>query len=225
MSLAGCRPARVARRCRATAGFTLIEILVVLAVVAVLLTIATLSLGALAGRGVVDGELLRLEARLGLARQRAVLEGRELGIAFSRRGYAFVAYEEGAWRALGDDVLAARSLQPEVALALRLEGAAVDLPAGGGDAVGAVAREQGGDEDTGPVPQVLVLSDGSVTPFDLELRDAPSGRSGWLEVSMLGEVRQGHHEGAGAGGRQDRGKDRGKDRGQDRVRGRTGGRP
>jgi general secretion pathway protein H len=193
MRVAGRRPERLGRRCGTAAGFTLIEILVVLAVVAVLLSIATLSLGGLAGRGVVDGELLRLEARLGLARQRAVLEGRELGIAFSRQGYAFLAYEEGAWRAAADPVLAMRSFESEVAVALRLEGAAVDLPAASGVA-GAGAPADDSDDEEGPTPQVLVLSDGTVTPFGLALRDDVSGRSGWLEVSMLGDARQGHGE-------------------------------
>ncbi|MBK1691690.1 hypothetical protein CKO33_05870 [Ectothiorhodospira mobilis] len=140
--------------------------MVVLVIVATLAGFAVLAVGD-GGRGRMVEEAVRsLEARMTLARDEAILLGRETAVGFHQTGYTFlhrVLVDDRTleWRPLEDD----RPLRPRhlkdlgLELELRLEG----LP---------VALER---DPEYPDPHVLLGSDGLMTPFQLRIRPAEGG--------------------------------------------------
>lgn len=151
----GCASPR--RPTARSAGFTLLEIMVVVVIVGIVAASAVLAVSARGFDRELDREGRRLAALIELASEEAVLQGREMGLEFFRDSYRFHVYEplEGRWTALdGDHQLRSRSLPEGLDLLLELEGRRAELFAAPRDA----AR-----------PQVLLLSSGEVTPFALEL--------------------------------------------------------
>jgi general secretion pathway protein H len=148
-------------------GFTLLEIVVVVLIIAVLATVAVLRLPDIGGGGrELDEEMRRLTALIELAGEDAILEGRDLGLRIDDDRYAFYAFDHDlqAWQALPEE-LRERLLPEGITLDLVLEGRPVTLePAEAGG-------EAGGAEPS-PVPQVLILSSGESTPFQLTMESA-----------------------------------------------------
>jgi len=136
-------------------GFTLLELLVVLLIIGVTLTMATLAIGPLLGRRDGGDEAQRLGALVQLAREQAVLQGVEHGLALSRDGYRVLALGEDGWQPVEGSAYRARTLPPPFRLRLTVEGRGVELAA------------EPPDE-----PQLLLLSSGETTPFALELAGA-----------------------------------------------------
>ncbi|MFP4243574.1 MAG: type II secretion system minor pseudopilin GspH [Ectothiorhodospira sp.] len=151
------------RPCR---GFTLLELMVVLVIVATLAGFAVLAVGD-GGRGrMIEEEVRRLEALITLARDEAILLGREIAVGFDRGGYTFlhrVMVDDRTleWRPLEDDrQLRRRQLEDlGLELGLHLEGVSVPL-----------------DRDPEvPDPHVHLGSDGLMTPFELRVREGRGG--------------------------------------------------
>jgi general secretion pathway protein H len=141
-----------------SAGFTLIEILVVVMIVGTIALASVLALTAGGSDRELEQQGRRLVALLELASEEAIMQGRELALEVFEEGYRFHVYEPAAdeWQALEDDVhLRARALTNGMSLALEVEGRRVTLQPGPGD----MAR-----------PQVMLLSSGEFTPFRLVLQ-------------------------------------------------------
>ncbi|MBF0628732.1 MAG: type II secretion system minor pseudopilin GspH [Magnetococcales bacterium] len=139
-----------------SSGFTLLELLVVLLIVGVMMGMAALSVGSRDLEKVAREELDRLKVRIGLVVRESQLYGEEWGIRFHPNGYEFqILNDENHWLAPGAD----RLLQPHrfpdgfVSMELRVEGNLEDKPLQ--------------PEDP---PQVIVSSDGTMTPFQWQLR-------------------------------------------------------
>lgn len=114
------------------AGFTLIEILVVLAIVGIVLAIASVNF-LRDDRQVLDAEADRLALLLQLGRDTAAARGEPIAWAATAGRYGFLRRDEdGAWVAVGDELLRERAL-PE---GTRLAGLSVNhLPASLGERV------------------------------------------------------------------------------------------
>ncbi len=140
---------------RHTAGFTLLELMVVLVLVGIVTGLAVLS-----ARGETEAEALEREARriaslMELSLQEAALSAEIRGVRFRADGYEFMALApEGRWYAPGDSrLLRAHTLPDPFILALAVEGTVVDLePSQPADA-----------------PQVLLMPDGETSEFQLTL--------------------------------------------------------
>src|SRR5262245_25916773 len=151
-------------------GFTLLEIAVVVAIIAVLATVAVIKIPHLGGGGrQLDEEMRRFTALLDLAGEEATLQGRDLGLHIDDDRYSFYAFDpdKQTWQALPEE-LRERVLPQGMRLMLKLEGQQVTLKT---DAAKADSDKDTSDTnaDLGPVPQVLVLSSGELTPFQLTM--------------------------------------------------------
>ena len=96
-------------------GFTLVEMMVVLSIVGLMTAVVAVNLPAPGDDLVREGE--RLAARLGAARDNAILGNRETAAVFDTRGYRFVERDGKAWRNLDDKPLTAAAWREGTAIA------------------------------------------------------------------------------------------------------------
>ncbi len=134
-------------------GFSLIELLVILAVVGAVLAAVVLSLSGRPER-LLETSARRIEALVGLACERAVLTGVDIGWRFEPRGWRFGYLRRDGWEALPDDSgdeLRPRTWDPGMGFELRRDALLID-------------------PEAEPLqPQLLCLASGELTPFELLL--------------------------------------------------------
>jgi len=170
-------------------GFTLIELLVVLLLVGVVASFAVLSLGGQGPQAALRDEARRVQVRMDLAREEAILRAQSLGVRFSEHGYRFFERVDQRWRALeGDGVLAPRELPEGMRIQVDIDGIDIALKApsqGEGDAATAADDQPQG-------PQIFFLAGGGLLPgftihllaeeSQVEYRIQP-GDEQWLALS------------------------------------------
>ncbi|MDH3647577.1 MAG: type II secretion system minor pseudopilin GspH [Gammaproteobacteria bacterium] len=154
-------PSRVSAGAR---GFTLLEIMVVVIIIGIIVTLAILSLGDSGARR-LDEEAYRFSSLIRLAADEAVLQGREIGLAVKRESYSFHVFDDQLrqWTPLATElVFRERKLSDGIEMELRLDDQEFVLP---------LSEEE--EEASGTLPQILLLSSGEITAFDLafELKD------------------------------------------------------
>lgn len=133
------------------------------AILAVMAAVATLGLAGLGGERQLEREAQRLQARLELACELAILDGRSFGLEAGAQDYRFLARIGGQWRPLeGRSALAAYRLPAGMRLDLQREGQALRG-----------ARDAG---QSAAVPQVACLASGELTPFTAVLQAPGSAR-------------------------------------------------
>lgn len=179
-----------------SAGFTLIELLVTLVIIGISVGVVLLSIGVIREPPMTETALTDLAARVGLARDEAALQGRNLGVRFYPDGYAFFDLDpdSGAWTTLtGDDLLAPTTFDEDLLPELVVEDRRIELER-------RVEAEEDDDEEqlidafgnvierAGEVPHVLILSSGEVTPFEIELEMIGSDDYMRLEADFFGDM-------------------------------------
>lgn len=189
-------------------GFSLLEVLVVVFIVGVLATMFTLSIGVTGGDRQLDTEVDRLIAVVDLAREEAVVQGRELGLHFYTNSYEFAAYFEdfidyhdeenpdlSEWALLDKaTLLGPRELPEGLLFELRIDGREVVLKNAGEDdtALSVQSEESEESEESAPVkryePQVMIYSSGDMNPFTIELRRAFANTGTIIEFDIDGSV-------------------------------------
>ena len=108
---------------RRSAGFTLLELMVVLVLIGIIFTFAMLSLGGDDIGELMEQEMHRMTTLLDLASDEAVLRGEELAVLFSEDGYEFLVLNEDRWQATTEDgLLKAYTLPADIELRLEIEG-------------------------------------------------------------------------------------------------------
>ena len=158
---------------RPAAGFTLIEVLVVVVLIGVLSAVALLSVGAVGRKDPLEDEARRLNALLLFAAEEALMQARDLGLRLEPAGYRFLSYDPEAflWEDLAaDDLYKPRELPEDVYMELFLEEKEVVLDtARTPRSPGTESDEREKEEERAgePEPQLLILSSGELTPFQL----------------------------------------------------------
>jgi general secretion pathway protein H len=170
---------------RRSAGFTLLELMVVLVLIGIIFSFAVLSLRGTDISDLMEQETRRLAMLLELASDEAVLRGEELAVNFTDDGYEFLVLRDNNWGPPADDpLLKAYSLPADIELRLEVEGEPPVL--------NVVAGEQQKDagEDSGEQlePQVFILSSGEMTAFTATLLSLQSSYRYHLDVTLLGKV-------------------------------------
>ena len=164
----------------ASAGFSLLELLVVVAIIGLLAQAVALSWRALGNDQEIEQETTRLRGVIDLLHEEALMQSRDYGLMFTETGYRFYVfdYQQLEWvEAQGDDLLQPHALRPLLSMTLFLDGREVPLD-----------PDFESQDIENAEPQVMLLSSGEVTPFQIEMsRDGVSGRFD-LEVSLDGKV-------------------------------------
>ncbi len=148
---------------RASAGFTLIEILVVMLIIGIMIVGAVFTTGIAHGDRDLERERDRFLALTDYLRDQAALQNRQFGVRCFQGGYEFLVYEPRTlqWqREPGDDAMRARQLPAGIEMLLAVEGRPVILP-----------TAEPKPEDL--KPQIMLFSSGELSLFELTLRRGP----------------------------------------------------
>ncbi len=163
------------RKPRHSAGFTLLELMVVLVLIGIIFSFAVLSLKRDAWAESMQMESRRLTALLQLARDEAILTGTDVAVRFTEEDYEFMSMREGQWTAVKDDpILRQRALPSGMYLELELEGNPPD------DEMSREKRKK--------LPQVFLLSSGEITPFTLTFRAPETEKVIVYTATLVGDL-------------------------------------
>lgn len=148
-------------------GFTLIELLVVLVILGCLVGLAVIGSGLAGPARELRGEAERLAGLIGVLADEAVMDNREYGLSFSHEGYRVLRYDSqrSTWQTVDQRV---HRLPEWVELRFEVEGDVARLPG--------KQNEQ--------IPQLLILSSGEMTPFNLRLMER---REGGLRLQLTSD--------------------------------------
>lgn len=149
----------------------------VVAIIGIFVGVTVLSTD-LVGRGrVFEQEARRLIAVLTFARDEALLQTRDLGIFVAEDGYHFFSYEYelGEWVPLAVRPFDPRRLDDDMMLALRIDDREVVLDRERDAIPPPPESEELYEEylEDLPDPQIMILSSGEITPFQLEFQYRP----------------------------------------------------
>jgi general secretion pathway protein H len=162
-------------------GFTLIELMVVIVIIGLVAAGAMLSLGGTGRDSQLERERDRLTALIDYVRERATLQTVEYGLRCQQGGYQFVMYDsrQSLWAEDPlDESLRARTLPAGLTIGLSVEGKAIVLPPPKKNKIDLT-------------PQLMLFSNGDLTPFKLTLERTGTGRSTAISSSKQGKIENG----------------------------------
>lgn len=147
------------------AGFSLLELLVVIVIIGIAVSFATLAFGDNQAER-MSHKSKQLGALIDLAKEQAIFNSQELGLLFTKDSYSFYRMEisinkkdeeKTVWLPIEDDKFLSKRILPDgLEYELFLEGLQVAFAA-------SKLKEV--------TPHVFILSDGSISPFELNLTD------------------------------------------------------
>lgn len=171
-------------------GFTLIELLVSIVIIGIVLSIAVLSLSLVGDDREIRREAQRLMAILEIAKDDAVLQGREFGIEFTVGGYRFVEYDafSALWLEIpGEELLRLRALPDGVELSLYLEDKQITLEKDPAD-LAVMDDSSPSSNERNYAPHVMIFSSGDMTPFELHINRLSDELTIAMHADLLGNI-------------------------------------
>ncbi len=170
-----------------TKGFTLVELLIVIVIVALIVSVTVASFGNRGDDAVVANEAQRLTALIELARERAELEDQEWGLDVEATGYAFLTFDSvrGVWSRVRAAQFRPRDLPAALSITLQVD--ALEVVAAPEGRAAEQSRRAGernvrASEDARQ-PDVLLLSSGEVSQFNLRIGRTDGPRNGTSGVA------------------------------------------
>jgi general secretion pathway protein H len=173
---------------RRSAGFTLLELLVVIFIVGIIATMMTLGTGIVSDDRELRRDADRLGALLAYVQDEAVLQGREFGMRFYLQRYEFVELNtgDGIWQVVSDDdLLRPRTLSGDAEFDIEVDGTRIEL------SLEPEETEAGESED----PVVFLLSSGDVTPFTAFIRPRFESTGISIALDSIGRIEVGNETG------------------------------
>jgi len=185
-----------------SAGFTLIEMMVVIFIIGIVASFATLTVGQSQTR-VLQDEMKRLQSLLTLGSDEAVLQTEEFALEVYRNGYRFMhleqAQQQWEWQPVQDNaIFRARCFPDGVELAAEIEGTPavlerLDCAAAAAAADAEKNKEEKFASDTlkkpeDVPPRIFLLSSGEMTPFELTLSLPDKKSSSRLVGELTGKL-------------------------------------
>lgn len=152
-------------------GMTLIEVLVVLILIVLITTSVALKLNINPEKNMAE-EVRRMSALVRLASEQALLQGRDIGISVDSTSYSFYMFDQFQQRWLSletEKLFRTRTLPGKLRMDISIEDSSVTWPEPEEDS----SQNPGDDADDSdaepevPTPQILLLSSGELTPFDI----------------------------------------------------------
>jgi general secretion pathway protein H len=163
-----------------SAGFSLLELLVVVAIIGLLAQAVTLSWRALGNDQELEQEAARLRSMIDLLNEEALMQSRDYGIMFTETAYRFYVfdYQQLEWvLPQGDRLLEPHALPRLLSMVLVLDGREVPLD-----------PDFESQDVENAEPQIMLLSSGEVTPFTLEMSRAGIAGRFELTAELDGEI-------------------------------------
>jgi len=137
-----------------SAGFTLIELIVVILIVGLLITFATISVGT-SGDKQLETEAKRFYSLMKLASEEAIMNTQEMALELSKNQYQFLVWSETGFQALeGDEgglVFRPRELPEYIFINVEIEDTKIDFE----------------DIESDELPKIGLFSSGELTPFNI----------------------------------------------------------
>lgn len=140
--------------CQPQRGFTLVELMVVIVIMSIMLGFLVVSIGGGERDKPLKDEAKRISALIKLASEQSLLQSMEIGLLIDEESYQFLGQNEESWVPLPENSFRKRTLPESIQLELiTIEGAPPPKE---------LLEE--------PIPQILLLSSGEITSFELEIR-------------------------------------------------------
>ena len=159
------------RRGQFSRGFSLLEIMVVVAIIGIFVGVAVLSTDLVGFSRRLEQEATRLGNIVSFATEEALLQTRDFGIFVCEDSYHFFVYdyELEDWLPYGVAPFGPRRLEDDMLVFLRIDDREVVLETEAEAFLPQMTQQLTEDDlDELPDPQIVILSSGEITPFQLE---------------------------------------------------------
>jgi len=153
-------------------GFTLVELMVVIVIMSIMLGFLIVSIGGGEQDKPLKDEAKRISALIKLASEQSLLQSTEIGLLVDEESYQFFSQNEESWSPLPENNFRKRTLPKSIQLEL------ISIE-------NAPPPEEKLEK---PIPQIMLLSSGEITPFELEIRDDDIDYYFSLSGSALGKL-------------------------------------